>query len=149
MRSSSSAVRPLLPDAGLFLSPSSQLIKHVHLCKVRVNTRSGPCWFQGAVQTPLCLGALQARCQLCRGQPSLPATVSPFPGCCERFSDERCKPRRRHSRQVHRRWCCHGGSGRFRSWYWNSVRQSHHWIRQEPISEAAAVLIRHLRVRPV
>merc|ERR1740128_214514 len=50
---------------------------------------------------------------------------------------------------VHRRWSCHRRSGRFRSWNWLRVRLPDHRIRQEPLPEAAAVLLRHPGLRPL
>merc|ERR1711864_12469 len=51
--------------------------------------------------------------------------------------------------QVHRSRSCHRGSCWVRSWYWISLRLPHHWIRQEPLPQAAAFLLRHSRICPV
>merc|ERR1712227_1106849 len=52
-------------------------------------------------------------------------------------------------RQVHRSRSCHRRSRWIWSWYWICVWISDHRIRQKPISEAAAVLLRHSWFRPV
>merc|ERR1712241_792807 len=51
--------------------------------------------------------------------------------------------------QVHRSWGCHRGCCWVRSWYRLCLRVSYHWLRQEPLSQAAAVLLRHLGLCPV
>merc|ERR1711983_264529 len=48
--------------------------------------------------------------------------------------------------QVHWSWSRHRWSCWIWSWYWLCLRFSHHWLRQEPISEAAAFLLRHLGI---
>lgn len=64
--------------------------------------------------------------------PPCSGPVASQPVCTRdtRLPDQRRLPGHRHRRQVH--WCrsCHSRSGRLRSWYWNSVRQPHHWLRQ-------------------
>ena len=53
------------------------------------------------------------------------------------------------SRQVHRSRSRHCRSRRVRGWYWISLRVSHHRLRQEPVSQAAALLLRHSGLCPV
>merc|ERR1711935_680660 len=60
-----------------------------------------------------------------------------------------CQPCHRHRRQVHWRWCRHRWRCRFGSWYRNSFRLPHHWLRPQPIVEVAALLLRHFGFRPV
>merc|ERR1711971_1464029 len=50
-------------------------------------------------------------------------------------------------RQVHRSWCRHCWCRWIRSWYWICVRIPHHWLRQEPLPQAAAFLLRYPWIR--
>ena len=52
-------------------------------------------------------------------------------------------------RQVHRRRRRHRRLGRLRSWNRLRVRLPHHRLRAQPVSEAAALLVRHPGIRPV
>merc|ERR1712088_912700 len=63
---------------------------------------------------------------------SPPPTTPPANHVCHRLC---CQVH--WSRRCHRR-CC-----RVRSWNWLRLRFPHHRIRQEPLPQAAAVLLRH------
>merc|ERR1712088_1062549 len=52
-------------------------------------------------------------------------------------------------RQVHRSRRCHRQCCRVRSWNWLRLWLPHHRIRQEPLPEAAAVLLRHSWLCPL
>merc|ERR1712038_984954 len=52
-------------------------------------------------------------------------------------------------RQVHWSRRCHCRSRRVRSWNWLRVRLPDHRLRQEPLPQAAALLLRHSRLRPL
>merc|ERR1712130_381476 len=67
---------------------------------------------------------------------SPPPTTPPANHVCHRLC---CQVHR--SRRCHRR-CC-----RVRSWNWLRLWLPHHRIRQEPLPEAAAVLLRHSWLR--
>merc|ERR1712213_167666 len=69
---------------------------------------------------------------------SPPPTTPPANHVCHRLC---CQVHR--SRRCHRR-CC-----RVRSWNWLRLWFPHHRIRQEPLPEAAAVLLRHSWLRPL
>merc|ERR1711862_38274 len=51
--------------------------------------------------------------------------------------------------QVHWSWSRYRWSCRIWSRDWISVRITHYWIRQEPFTQAAALLIRYSGIRPV
>merc|ERR1712107_739838 len=69
---------------------------------------------------------------------SPPPTTPPANQVCHRLC---CQVHR--SRRCHRR-CC-----RVRSWNWLRFWFPHHRIRQEPLPEAAVVLLRHSWLRPL
>merc|ERR1711976_187572 len=53
------------------------------------------------------------------------------------------------SAQVHWSWSRHRRSRWIRSWYRICVRIPHHWLRQGPLPQAAAFLLRYPWIRPV
>merc|ERR1712083_1208841 len=52
-------------------------------------------------------------------------------------------------RQVHRCWSRHSRCCWIWSRNWISLRVTHHWIRQEPLTQATALLLCYSGIRPV
>jgi len=96
--------------------------------------------------------------QLLQERPCLEASFISHVGparCCPREPTDRCpvnlSSAQGHwlSRQVHRCRRCHRRSRWLRSRNWIRLRLPHHRLRQEPLPQAAAFLIRHLGIRPL